>query len=71
MNNSNLKIGQILEVKTLHGLHYEKVIQTEGEVLTETLQEHEGEETCIQGLTENWEYRIVPDYEIVNALKNK
>lgn len=63
------KIGQILEVKTSTGIHFERVIQTENEVLTETIQETQDEDICTQGLTSNWEYRIVPDVEIILKLK--
>ena len=71
MNKEDLKIGQILEVTTSNGIHYEKVVQIENEVITDTMQEWEGEEICKQGLTDNWEYRIVPDHELVRALKFK
>ena len=73
MDKSNLKIGQILEVKTSKNVHYEKVIQIENEILTETLQEWEDDETSIQGLleSEKVQYRIIPDYEIYKALKRK
>lgn len=68
----NYNVGQILKVKTSDGIfHFEKVISTEKEVLTETMQEKENEDVCVQGLTPNWEYSVVPDYLIVAFLRSK
>ena len=44
MSAKEFKVGQILEVTTKNGIHYEKVIQTDNEVVTETMQEWEDEE---------------------------
>lgn len=71
MSAKEFKVGQILEVTTNNGIHYEKVIQTDNEVVTETMQEWEDEDICKQGLTDNWQYRVVADYEIVRALQFK
>lgn len=71
MSAKEFKVGQILEVTTKNGIHYEKVIQTDNEVVTETMQEWEDEDICKQGLTDNWQYRVVADYEIVRALQFK
>lgn len=68
---SKYKIGQILEVRAGTRIHYERVIQIESEVLTETMQETQNEDTCIQGLCENWKYRIVSDVEITSALRKR
>ena len=70
MNKEDLKTGQILEVTTSTGIHYERVEQVTPSILTSSLVE-EYEDGSIQGLTDNWQYRIIPDYELVRALKFK
>ena len=68
-NEMGYKLGDILEVKSLDGeIHYEKVTKLLPELLTEDMCENEIEDMSIKGLSENYVYRILANYEIVKAL---
>uniref|UniRef100_A0A6M3Y064 Uncharacterized protein n=1 Tax=viral metagenome TaxID=1070528 RepID=A0A6M3Y064_9ZZZZ len=68
-NEMLYKLGDILEVRSLDGeIHYEKVTELLPEILTEDMCENEIEDMSIQGLSDNYVYRILPNFEIVKAL---
>ena len=68
-NEMSYKLGDILEVRSLDGeIHYEKVTELLPEILTEDMCENEIEDISVQGLSDNYVYRILPNFEIVKAL---
>jgi len=69
MKNGNLNIGDILRVKQGKEYHFEKVVQLIPNVLTEDMPEQKDADVSIQGIADNLEYEIVPNYRIATALK--
>lgn len=72
MDRYKLSVGDILKVTQPCGdVHYEKVIQTQNEILTEDMPEGEWDDISKQGLCDNWDYEIVPAFKISQALAYK
>lgn len=69
MTKDKLKIGDILRVKQGGEYHYERVVQITPEILTEDMPEDENADVSTQGLADNLEYELIPNYKIAISLK--